>query len=399
MGINIFRTTLAIVRSGSIATNLALSGYLFFLNETVYDWFFYDSVHEASSDILYSGTTNPFLGAILIAAIFGEFTAFVLKARYGPETSSEGPGIFLLWMFHTVVSVIMTIIAMGAFGINFDNHRADALLSAALFASVIKEIAILVIIIGGIGKRRSSKLKNLLADMLFLLFYSLAFTTVIGNILKPHDYSNYLMASHYSIPLTLLNTFIVILLFFMLYLPLRIPYFLYERYENTRELIIGGLSILLVAAGVVLPLFDGETSIESALEHPRDVEMLFLNGRGITELPEDITKLTDLRVLHLGYNNIHEIPEWIVRLERLQWIGLGGNSFREFPVILLELPRLREIDLHYNRIKKLPDDLTRFTRLRSLNLRSNSMLPPEKKRVRDALEKSENNPRGIILTL
>ncbi len=399
MNINIFNTLQHAARTGSIMTNLALSGYLFFFNEMVYDWFFYDTVHEVSSEILYHGGTNPLLEIILILAMAGEFTAFILKSKYGGEFSSDGAGIFLLWMFHAVVSVIMTIIALGAFGITFQGEEVNWILAAALFGSVIKELFILMVVIAGTEKRKPSRVKNFTADILFLFFYSLAYTTIISNLLKPNDYNNYLLASHYSISLVILYTFIVILLFFMLYLPLRIPYFLYEKYESAKERILGALSILLVAATAILPLFEGEYSLEAALKDSRDVEILFLNSTGIEQVPEEVTKLTNLRALHLGFNRLSSLPPWIVKLERLEWIGLGGNSFRNFPPELLELPRLREIDIHYNRIKEMPRDLGPLKKLKSLNIRSNPLPLPEKNRVIRELQKSKENPDGISLTI
>jgi hypothetical protein len=338
MNINIFRSLLQLVRTGSIMTNLALSGYLFFLNELVYDRFFYDTVHEASSDIIYHGGTNPVLGIILLFAMAGEFAAFILKSRYGAPCDSESAGVFLLWMFHAVVSVIMTIVALGAFGFTFQGEEVSGILAAALFGSVIKELVMLMIIIGGSDTRKPSRKKHLIADLLFLLFYSLAYTTVIGNILKTNDYNNYLLASHYSIPLIILYTFIVILLFFMLYLPLRIPYFLYERYENTKERILGAVSIILVAAAAVLPLFEGDYSLDKAVKHPREVEILFLNSTGIDMVPDELKNFTNLRALHLGNNRLSSLPPWIVNLDKLEWIGLGGNSFKNFPAELMELP-------------------------------------------------------------
>ena len=396
MNLDIFRLTINIARTGSIATNLLLSGYLFFLNEFLYDWFFYDPVQEISSDIIHHGATNPLLGIILLLAVAGELYAFILKARYSEVNAREASGVFLLWMFHTVVSVIMTIIAMGAFGITFESENGVGILAAVLFGSVIKELVILVIIITDSGKKKPSKSKNRLADLLFLLFYSLAYTTVIGNILRPNDYNNYLLASHYSTPLIIMNTFIVLLLFFMLYLPLRIPYFIYESYENGRDRAIGAVSILLVAAAAVLPLFEGEVSLERALKNPRDVAILFLNSSGIDEVPAEIRRFPNLRVLHLGFNRLQKLPPWINELERLEWIGLGGNSFRDFPAGLLTLPRLREIDIHYNRIKKMPGDLSPFKKLRSLNLKSNMILPAEKDRLKKELG---NSKQGTSLSL
>lgn len=399
MNINILKSLLQLIRTGSIMTNLALSGYLFFLNEMVYEWFFYDTVHEVSSEILYHGGTNPLLGIILILAMTGELIAFILKSKYGGGFSSDGAGVFLLWMFHTVVSVLMTIIALGAFGITFEGEEVNWILAAALFGSVIKELFILLLMIAGSENQKHSRVKNFVADILFLFFYSLAYTTVISNLLKSNDYNNYLLASHYSISLVILYTLIVLLIFFMLYLPLRIPYFLYEKYGSAKERMLGVLSILLVAAAAILPLFEGEYSLEAALENPRNVEILFLNSTGIEQIPDEVARLTNLRALHLGFNRLDSLPPWIVKLERLEWIGLGGNSFGNFPMKLLELPRIRDIDIHYNRIKMMPRDLGPLKKLKSLNIRSNPLPLPEKNRVIDELQRRKDNPDGISLII
>jgi len=185
----------------------------------------------------------------------------------------------------------------------------------------------------------------------------------------------------------------------MLYLPLRMPYFLYEAYENTKQKAIGIISILLVAAAAVLPLFEGEYSLEKALNNSIKVEILFLNSNGLDIVPDDVKKLPNLRVLHLGFNRLQSLPPWITELNKLEWIGLGGNHFREFPVELLKISRLKEVDIHYNRIKKMPENLSPFKRLRVLNLKSNSMSPEEKSRIKNSLQLSEKNPDGISLTL
>lgn len=399
MSQSLLNAALHVIRSGSVITNLALSGYLFFLHEAVYDWFFYDTVYEISSDIIHRGGTNPLLGVILLAAIAGELTAFVFKSRHGVHPVDDNGGVFVLWIFHTVVSVIMTIVALGAFGINFDSSRYQWILAAALFGTVIKELFILFIMMGEVVTENRSKTKNFIADILFLIFYSLAYTTVIGNILKPQDYSNYLLASYYSMSLMIMYTFVVLLLFFMLYLPLRIPYFLYEGSSDIKEKFMGVLSILLVTAAAVFPLFEGEYSIETALKDPRSVEILFLNSRGLDEIPEDVRKLDNLKALHLGFNRIKSLPPWIAELEKLEWIGLGGNSFSSFPEELLQMPKLKDVDIHYNRIKKMPADLMPFKKFESLNLKSNRMLLNENNRVREFLERSEKNPDGITLIL
>jgi Leucine-rich repeat (LRR) protein len=293
----------------------------------------------------------------------------------------------------------MVIVAFGAFGITFESKEYQWVLPVALFGTVIKEFFILVIIVGVEREEQVSAFKNHAADFLFVVFYSLAYTVVIGNILKPDDYNNYILVAHYSIPLMIMKTVLVVFIFLMLYLPLRIPYFLYEGYTDAKMKALSLLSIVLVAAGAVLPVFDGETSLKKALQYPERVEILFLNSSGIKTVPEEIKKFRNLKALHLGSNSIQNVPDWIVQFEKLEWINLGANSIAEFPEHLLDLPNVKKIELYYNKIKKMPGDLSGFKKLQYLNLRTNMMLPPEKARVAELLRKSEKNPSGILLDL
>ena len=59
-------------RNGSILANLLFSGYVFFLNERVYGYFFNDTISETSRKVIYDGEISPFLGIVLLLVIAGE---------------------------------------------------------------------------------------------------------------------------------------------------------------------------------------------------------------------------------------------------------------------------------------------------------------------------------------
>jgi len=376
------RLPIRLLQSGSIVTNFFLSGYLVLFHELVYDFFFYDPVHEVSRRILHVGTKNYFFAIVLLIAIVGEAAAFYLKTRYNRSTSEGGP-VIILWIFHTVVAVIMSIFALEALGFGFDENPGIS--AVAMFITVIKELVLLIFIITAPEEQKTSPVRGIMADVFFALFYSLAYTVVIGNILLPANYDNYLFAFWYSKTGFIMNSLVVLLIFFMLYMPLRLPYYISKGINSTRARVLSGLSLALVALTALLPLYEGEYCLEGALEKPDEARILFLNSRKLTHLDRRIGELKELRVLHLGFNSLSTLPPEFANLKKLEWLDLSGNRFREIPSVILQLPSLKELDIHYSGVRKFPPDLTSFTKLKKIHIRSNPLRHGEKERLIRAL--------------
>ncbi len=79
------------------------------------------------------------------------------------------------------------------------------------------------------------------------------------------------------------------------------------------------------------------------------------NNQHISELPEDIGKLTSLNVFCVSGNKINILPSTINKLKNLEKIDLGKNCFKSFPDVLNNLITLKEIDLSENPMLFLPE--------------------------------------------
>ncbi|MEL7069414.1 MAG: hypothetical protein AAGN15_12275 [Cyanobacteria bacterium J06581_3] len=85
---------------------------------------------------------------------------------------------------------------------------------------------------------------------------------------------------------------------------------------------------------------------------------LDLAGKGLSELPPEIGKLTNLKTLVLG---------WWDKKKREQL----GNSLRTLPDEIGRLTELRSLFLAYNKFEEVPEVVGELRKLRSLNLSSN----------------------------
>ncbi len=380
-----YRGLLNAVESGSVLTNLIFSGYIFFIHEILYDYFFHDMVQGLSKSAIMENRGNVPLGIILLAVIIAEFFAYLWKSSSGVK-SGASTGIFLLWIFHTVIAVIMSITAMTLLGYGIDNPGWQ--ITLVIFLTVIKELAILgVVAVGEDNAKGAGRVmwKSMVSDIIFAIFYSLAYTIVIGNILQPGGYENYLFASWYAKPLVVMNLFIILLLFFMLYMPLRMPYFIFERSDGKPGSIASSISILLVAVAVVTPHFKGEVSLDMALENPEKTEILFLNSRGLDKVPDSIGRLKKLRVLHLGHNRLTELPESIGELKNLRWLNIEGNRLKILPPEIVKLESLEELNVRYNRISEFPADLKGLRHIEKIKAGLNRLKSGEVKRIKGFL--------------
>jgi internalin A len=110
---------------------------------------------------------------------------------------------------------------------------------------------------------------------------------------------------------------------------------------------------------------------------------LDLSGKGLTELPPEIGKLTQLESLVLGKwdedkaewigNQLTELPEEITKLQALQQISLSSNQITEIPDSLAQLSSLQQLDLSSNPITAIPDSLAQLSSLQQLVLFNNQI--------------------------
>lgn len=110
----------------------------------------------------------------------------------------------------------------------------------------------------------------------------------------------------------------------------------------------------------------------------RDLEILDLSGRNLSELPTEVGKLSKLKVLFLSNNPFKEIPKEIKNLQNLKFLGMKSCKISNLSENSLP-GSLEWLTLTDNKITKLPKSIKKLTNLRKLLLAGNeiSVLPDE----------------------
>jgi Leucine-rich repeat (LRR) protein len=122
------------------------------------------------------------------------------------------------------------------------------------------------------------------------------------------------------------------------------------------------------------------------------VHNLYLNGVGITNIPESLGELSNLILLSLIYNKIESLPDEVCALKKLQILSLSNNKITNLPEDIgkpeiienpdqpkIEKPKkITWIDLNENPIENLPDSIKNLKNLEKLNLMNTGFVKKEK---------------------
>ncbi|UOG59624.1 leucine-rich repeat domain-containing protein [Leptospira noguchii] len=88
-------------------------------------------------------------------------------------------------------------------------------------------------------------------------------------------------------------------------------------------------------------------NLTEALQNPKDVRILNLNGSKLATLSKEIGKLQNLQVLNLGFNQLTTLPNEVGQLQNLQVLNLYSNKLTILPK---EIGKLRKLNLYNNPI-------------------------------------------------
>ncbi len=116
-----------------------------------------------------------------------------------------------------------------------------------------------------------------------------------------------------------------------------------------------------------------EVLVAIELAKEQKLKKLSLSNRGITELPEEIGRLTQVQKLDLSYNNIRKLPDEFCHLTNLRSLYLNHNELSDLPENFGNLAHLSTLDLSHNQLKKLPDSIGDLTNLIHLDLSYNAL--------------------------
>lgn len=114
-------------------------------------------------------------------------------------------------------------------------------------------------------------------------------------------------------------------------------------------------------------------------EFPREIfdladtlEVLNLSGNLLSELPDDLSRLSKLRVLFCSENRFTQLPEVLSSCAHLEMVGFKANNIREVASAAIS-PGLRWLILTDNQISVLPDSIGSCARLQKLMLAGNQL--------------------------
>ena len=178
----------------------------------------------ATSTVLLDDGTNVVIGLLLSLAIVLETIGLFWKiphvqARLGVNADTQTMGeIMMVWVLHTVLTVVLGIAAMQAFGISIDD--GGWIPPAVMMGLVIKEIAVL-----GVLTMKPAKMydraKEIHADIALAIFACIAYTG-FWEVLA-HSFGS--VFETYSGFEAYLQLSVSIFIFFIAFLPTRFGFF------------------------------------------------------------------------------------------------------------------------------------------------------------------------------
>lgn len=211
--------------------------------------------------------TFVWLGVALALVCLGEVWAFPVKMRFVRQAIGRekevNAGVFYLWIFHAVISIILLFQIAGCFGVKVGLEPEKAFpwwLGLLIPLSVIKELVFSAFLLS--DKSDDSKspdntetddprysrpsTREWIADAILVGYACLAYSATWSAITV-----NMKINDGHPV-LTALNCFLAVLLFLIFYLPLRIPYWIEEcsRIETTADKwrLAASLLVVLVPA-------------------------------------------------------------------------------------------------------------------------------------------------------
>lgn len=124
-----------------------------------------------------------------------------------------------------------------------------------------------------------------------------------------------------------------------------------------------------------------------------NIEILNLENKQLTEIPDSIDKLTKLCDLILDDNKLTKLPESICNLVNLQELYLYNNQITCIPDSIDNLVNLLILDLGNNCLTSIPKSIGNLFNLRELYLHDNQLthIPVEMLKIKKSLMIYENS--------
>lgn len=102
-------------------------------------------------------------------------------------------------------------------------------------------------------------------------------------------------------------------------------------------------------------------------------QFLHLSHCGLSSIPPEVFEMSDLVRLDLGHNEITEIPDEISRLTSLEQLWCNSNPLQKLSPELYQCSKLKVIDLRDTEINDIPREIGRLKNLVEFDLRGNKL--------------------------
>lgn len=104
------------------------------------------------------------------------------------------------------------------------------------------------------------------------------------------------------------------------------------------------------------------------------LQVLWLDGNALTELPAEIGGLRSLQQLALHDNALESLPDTLGDLHQLQHLTLDRNRLRRLPDAMCRLHAMHTLHVDGNLLESLPEELGQLRSLADLGLGHNPLL-------------------------
>lgn len=117
----------------------------------------------------------------------------------------------------------------------------------------------------------------------------------------------------------------------------------------------------------------GLTSLPEIITRMTWLQEIYLGGNQLSSLPESMGNLASLTLLDLRWNQLSSLPESLGKLGSLQQLWLGSNELSSLPEAITRMIGLQALDLSKNQLSALPESLRQLKSLQTLRLDDNQL--------------------------
>ena len=118
---------------------------------------------------------------------------------------------------------------------------------------------------------------------------------------------------------------------------------------------------------------------------------LDLSNQGLTQVSQDVFKMTNLQELDVSFNRLTgALPAEIRHLQQLEILDASDNQMTGVPAEIGQLKNLRVLDLANNQLTGLPYELGNLKNLEILNLSGNNYSTQDLEIIRQGLPADVN---------